>query len=144
MATDLAVAAETTGEAPLAHLAAQLELHADFSEVLAALDQAQAGTLGGVWGSSRALVAAALARRCPRTLVVVLPHLGDVDALADDVALFPAAEVARFPAWESDAGERVLHDEVFGERPRLLKRLLRGSPSLGGAADADPGCEGRA
>jgi transcription-repair coupling factor (superfamily II helicase) len=123
VATELAVADETAGSAPLAQLAAELETHAGFSEVLASLIAGQAGTLGGVWGSSRALAAAALQRRCSATLVVVLPHLGDVDALVDDLALFTAASVASLPAWESDAGERVIHDEVFGQRTRLFKRL---------------------
>ncbi len=124
----MTVAAEAVGAAALGRLAAELETHAGFSEVLASLSQGQAGTLGGVWGSSRALVAAAMARQCTGTLVVVLPHLGDVDALADDLTLFTDAEVARLPAWESDVGERVLHDEVFGERTRLLKRLAKKVP----------------
>lgn len=130
MATETAVAAETAGGAPLARIAAELETHAGFSEVLASLIAGQAGTLGGVWGSSRALVAAALQRKCPATLVVVLPHLGDVDALVDDLALFTAASVASFPAWESDAGERVIHDEVFGQRTRLFKLLAAGDRPL--------------
>ncbi len=68
-------------------------------------------------------MAAALARRAAGAVVVVLPHAGEVDAFCDDLALFTGAEVERLPAWESDAGERVLHDEIFGERLRLLKRL---------------------
>ncbi len=123
----MAVAAGTAGAEALYGLAAELETHAGFSEVLASLMRGQAGTLGGVWGSSRALVAAALARHCSGTLVVVLPHLGEIDPLADDLALFTPAEVETLPAWESDAGERVLHDEVFGQRVRLLKRLAGGS-----------------
>ena len=55
-------------------LPAQLATHAGFSEVLTSLANGQAGTLGGVWGSSRALVAATLGQHCPQTLTVVLPH----------------------------------------------------------------------
>jgi transcription-repair coupling factor (superfamily II helicase) len=123
VATENAVAVKAEGDAALGFLAAQLETQSGFSEVLASLNAGRAGTLGGVWGSSRALVAAALARHCPGTLIVVLPHLGEVDALADDLALFTDAPVARLPAWESDSRERVLHDDIFGERTRLLKRL---------------------
>ncbi len=125
MATDLTVAAEAAGAAALGRLAAELESHAGFSEVLASLERGQAGTLGGVWGSSRALAAAALARRAPGAVVVVLPHAGEVDAFCDDLALFTDAEIKSLPAWESDAGERVLEDETFGQRLRLLKQLDR-------------------
>ena len=113
------------GEA-LSGLPAQLATHADFSEVLASLANGQAGTLGGVWGSSRALVAAALGQHCPQTLTVVLPHAADVDSLVDDLALFTDAEVAAFPATEADAGDRIVQDENFGGRQRLIKRLAVG------------------
>jgi transcription-repair coupling factor (superfamily II helicase) len=86
--------------------------------------------LGGVWGSSCALVAAALERSCPATLVVVLPHARDIDDFRDDLALFTDAAVDAFPAWESDASERVLHDEIFGARLRLLKQLQAASRSF--------------
>ena len=35
-------------------------------------------------------------------------------------AMLPVAE---FPAWESEPGERVVHDEIYGERLRVLKEL---------------------
>ncbi|QDT71466.1 transcription-repair coupling factor [Lacipirellula limnantheis] len=113
--------------AALRRLPAQLATHADFSEVLASLAAGQAGTLGGVWGSSRALVAAALGQHCPRTLTVVLPHAADVDSLVDDLTLFTDLEVEAFPATEADAGDRVVQDENFGQRQRLIKRLVGGS-----------------
>src|SRR3954467_7675517 len=99
----------------LRELAANLSLHNGFAEVVASLEAGHGGTLGGVWGSSRALVAAALAKSCPGPLVVVAPHPGEVDAIARDLALFTGAAVAQFPAWESEPGERVVTDEVFGE-----------------------------
>jgi transcription-repair coupling factor (superfamily II helicase) len=118
--------AADAGEA-LRGLPAQLETHTGFSEVLASLAAGQAGTLGGVWGSSRALVAAALGEHCPHTLTVVLPHAAEVDSLVDDLALFTDLEVEAFPATEADAGERVIRDENFGQRQRLVKRLASGS-----------------
>ncbi len=107
----------------LRELAAQLDLHRGFAEVVASLEAGHGGTLGGVWGSSRALVAAALAGKCPGPLVVVAPHPGEIDAIARDLALFSDARVEVFPAWESAPGERVLHDEIFGTRLRVLKTL---------------------
>ncbi len=107
----------------LKELAAQLDLHRGFADVVASLEAGHGGTLGGVWGSSRALVAAALAGKCPGPLVVVAPHPGEIDAIARDLALFSDARVDVFPAWESEPGERVLHDEIFGTRLRVLKTL---------------------
>jgi transcription-repair coupling factor (superfamily II helicase) len=107
----------------LRELAAHLDLHPGFADVVASLEAGHGGTLGGVWGSSRALVAAALARACPGPLVVVAPHPGEIDAIARDLALFTDASVAEFPAWEAEPGERVVHDEIYGERLRVLKRL---------------------
>jgi transcription-repair coupling factor (superfamily II helicase) len=107
----------------LRELAANLDAHRGFADVVASLEAGHGGTLGGVWGSSRALVAAALARSCPGPLVVVTPHPGDVDALALDLALFTELPVAEFPAWESEPGERVVHDEIYGARLRVLKAI---------------------
>ncbi|MEM8943881.1 MAG: transcription-repair coupling factor [Planctomycetota bacterium] len=107
----------------LHELAAQLEHQSGFAEVLSSLANGNGGTLGGVWGSSCALTAAALQRRCAGPLVVVLPHARDLDAFVDDLALFTPAASGQFPAWESDAGERVLHDDIYGQRLRVLKTL---------------------
>lgn len=107
----------------LKELAAHLGLHSGFAEVVASLQAGHGGTLGGVWGSSRALVAAALARVCPGPLVLVAPHFGEIDAIERDLALFTDLPVSVFPAWESEPGERVQHDEIFGERLRVLKAL---------------------
>src|SRR4029078_11868988 len=90
----------------LRELAANLNLHRGFAEVVASLEAGHGGTLGGVWGSSRALVAAALARSCPGPLIVVAPHQGEIDAIARDLALFTDAAVSVFPAWEGELGER--------------------------------------
>lgn len=79
--------------------------------------------MGGVWGSSCALVAAAIESSCPATLVVVLPHARNIDPLCDDLGLFTRASVHQLPAWESDTGERLLQDEIYAERLRVLKRL---------------------
>ncbi|HEX3602180.1 MAG TPA: transcription-repair coupling factor, partial [Lacipirellulaceae bacterium] len=118
-----AAEARVTAGRRLKELAAQLDLHRGFADVLASLEAGHGGTLGGVWGSSRALVGAALARKCPGPLVIVAPHPGEIDAIARDIALFSDAGVDVFPAWESAPSERVLHDEIFGTRLRVLKSL---------------------
>jgi transcription-repair coupling factor (superfamily II helicase) len=95
---------------------------------LASLQAGQAATLDGVWGSSCALVAASLARHVPRTLVVVWPHIDDLDDFCDDFALFSDVAPDRFPAWERERRETVVYDETYGERLRLLKSLVGPEP----------------
>ncbi len=107
----------------LKELAAHLGVHRGFAEVIASLEAGHGGTLGGVWGSSRALVAAAVAQSCPGPLVVVAPHQAEIGAIARDLALFSDLPVEEFPAWEQEPGERVVYDEIYGQRLRVLKEL---------------------
>jgi len=96
-----------------------------FAEVAAALSKGQDATFDGVWGSSCALVAAGLVDAVAGMLVVVCPQLDDIDEFCDDLALFSDVAPERFPAWESDPGERILHDEIYGDRLRTLKQLVQ-------------------
>ncbi len=105
-------------------LSARIAADEDFDRVLASLLQGGWATLDGVWGSSCALVAAELDRRLERPLVIVTPHQDDIDDFCDAWELFSAASVAKFPAWESEPGEHLVHDEVFGDRLRTLKHLV--------------------
>ena len=74
--------AETATDASgrLRELVGCIERHDGFDRIVAALTAGEAATLDGVWGSSCALVAAALARAAPGPLVVVCPHVDDTDA----------------------------------------------------------------
>ena len=108
----------------LLELVGRLERHEGFAEVVESLKAGHAATLDGVWGSSCALAAAALAAQAPRGLVVVCPTVDQVDDLVDDLALFTRLRPERFPAWESL--EEALNDETFGQRVRLLKMLKEG------------------
>src|SRR4051812_16478571 len=123
----------------LKELAANLGVHRGFADVVASLEAGHGGTLGGVWRSSRALVAAAVARFCPGPLVVVAPHQAEIDAIAQDLALFSDLPVSKFPAWEGEPGERVVYDEIYGERLRVLKALAEPvAPAREGEAPAEP------
>ena len=128
-------------ELRLRELAANLGSHRGFADVVASLQAGHGGTLGGVWGSSRALVAAALAGESPGPLVIVAPHPSDIDSLARDLVLFTNLPIAVFPAWESEPGERVVHDEIYGTRLRVLKGLAQqgaGSTEQGVSASPSP------
>jgi transcription-repair coupling factor (superfamily II helicase) len=110
----------------LLELPGRLESHDGFVAVLAALQDGGRATLDGVWGGSRALVAATLARRCRGSLVVVSPKADAMDRFAEDLALFTRTALERFPAWESGPNQRIIFDEIYGDRLRTLKLLARG------------------
>src|SRR4051794_23366604 len=97
-----------------------------FPEVLAALKNGRSATIDGAWGSAGPLTAAGLGLHAPRTLVIVLAHVGDVDDFRDDVATFAGVAPEVFPAWEKLPREAGPGDEVFGRRLRVV-RALRGS-----------------
>src|SRR5437588_11501012 len=96
-----------------------------FPEVLAALKNGRSGTIDGAWGSAGPLATAALGLHAPRTLLVVLAHVGDVDDFRDDVATFSGAVPEVSPAWERlpREAEAGAGDETFGRRLRVVKRL---------------------
>jgi transcription-repair coupling factor (superfamily II helicase) len=122
--------AETATDASdrLLELVGRIERQEGFEQVVAALTAGDAATLDGVWGSSCALVAAALAARAPGPVVIVCPHVDDTDEFAEDLRLFCRLAPEIFAARESLPSEQVLSDEVFGDRVRVLKRLESPDP----------------
>ena len=109
----------------LLELAASLERHEGFAEVVASLESGNAATLDGVWGSSCALAAASLLRQAPETLVVVCPQIDEVDDFVDDLSLFSRVRFERFPALEVVSQDRTLLEEAASDRLRLLKQFQR-------------------
>jgi transcription-repair coupling factor (superfamily II helicase) len=99
-----------------------------FSAVLAALKNGHSATIDGAWGSAGPLVAAALGWHAPRTLLIVLAHVGDLDDYADDVATFAGIKPEILPAWERLPREAGPGDEVFGRRIRVAKAMASESP----------------
>jgi transcription-repair coupling factor (superfamily II helicase) len=120
----------TTAAERLWQLADRLESTAGFAEVVASLQAGHGATLDGVWGSSCALVVAALLRHAPAPLVAVCAQPADLDDFCDDLALFTEARPERLPAWDTLPGEESLSDDVFGDRLRLLKLLGQEPPKL--------------
>src|SRR5438876_12175631 len=98
--------------------------YADFDRTIEALAAGEPASIDGVWGSACALVAAALAEHATGPLVIVLPTQREADDAAGDLELFTSHEPRFFPAWETAEDERLVHDETFGERLRILKQLL--------------------
>ncbi len=79
--------------------------------------------LGGVWGSSAALLAGAVGQLAKATVLLVTAHLDDADELADDVEVLTGAKVHNFGAWEVDIGTEHVNDEIVAERLRLCGLL---------------------
>ena len=79
--------------------------------------------IAGLWGSSGAAVAAAIARRTGRTLLLVAGHIDAADDASDDIEIFAGRGVQLFPAWEVDVGSDHLNEEVTGERLRVCNLL---------------------
>ncbi len=112
----------------LSELVGRLEAQRGFAEAIASLQAGHASTLGGVWGSSCALVAASLVRHASGPVVVVWPHMDDLDDFCDDLSLFSTVKPERFPAWEREEREALVRDETYGERLRLMKMLAGPEP----------------
>ena len=99
----------------------------NFARAVDELDAAQDITLEGLWGSSFAMVAAALKKQLASPLVVILAHDREIDSFCDDLALFTSEQPLRFPAADIFNSERVISDDEAGERLRTLKSLRAAS-----------------
>ncbi len=102
-----------------------------FAEALAALRAGRAATFDGTWGSAASLVAGAIGLHASPTLLVVLPHVADVDDFADDLATFSGLKAEPFPPWERAPGADDLPtaiDESQSRRLRVAGRLAGALP----------------
>ncbi len=88
--------------------------------------RAQALRLGGLPGSSGAVLAAWLAARFPhRLLTIVAPTPGDAERWLTDLAHLTDEGVALYPQREA-LGEDEPHYEIAGERAETIEALLQG------------------
>jgi transcription-repair coupling factor (superfamily II helicase) len=113
----------------LRQLPKELVNDTDFAQAIRALAAGRPASIDGVWGSACALVAAALAEHASGPLVVVLPTEREADDAAADIELFAGREPLFYPSWETAPDARLVHDETFGQRLRVLKHLLVKPPS---------------
>jgi transcription-repair coupling factor (superfamily II helicase) len=97
---------------------------ADLAERLPA--RGAALRLGGLHGSSGAVLAAWLAARFPqRLLAVVAPTPGEAERWLTDLAHLTGEGIALYPQREA-LGEDEPHYEIAGERAETIEALLRG------------------
>src|SRR5262245_40388918 len=98
-----------------------------FPAILTALKRGHSATIDGAWGSSAILATAALAHHAPQTLVLVLAHPRDVDAVAEELVGFTGSRPTVFPAVDEPSADAEL-DEPTTQRLRLLKALQLEKP----------------
>jgi len=112
-------------EERLRELGVRLSEQTDFVACCERLRQGAATSFDEVWGSSCALLVAALARHFPR-IVLVTPDVKLQDDLYDDLGTFYSGSVARLPTCSTGIGQTVVVDQEYGDRLRLLKQLSSG------------------
>ncbi|MCA9189042.1 MAG: transcription-repair coupling factor [Pirellulaceae bacterium] len=122
----------------LEQLPSSLSTLPGFSDVIETLNSGGDATLDGVWGSACGLVTAALAARATGPLVAVLASGKASDSFSSDLEVFGVERVDRFPAWESDPGERQIYDDIYADRLRTLKSLLARVSQGDRSLDAGP------
>ncbi len=101
---------------------------AGWSQCLAALDQGQQATFDSVWGSSCALLCAALLADGNRPVVFVFPSEKQASDFTEDWGVFSSKTVELFPTMDFGRLDDLSADPGFGQRLRLLKRLTGGGP----------------
>ncbi|MCA9266651.1 MAG: transcription-repair coupling factor, partial [Planctomycetales bacterium] len=101
-------------------------------EVVRSIAAGGPATIDGAWGSACALTVAALAQslEIQGPGVVICQDDKSADLLADDLDLWLPDRSLRFPAWESDPGERLIYDEIYADRLRTLKHLMSDSSPM--------------
>ncbi|MEZ6066668.1 MAG: hypothetical protein R3B90_13400 [Planctomycetaceae bacterium] len=131
----------------LPDLVARMRAEPRLKQIIESLRSGTSGTIDGAWGSSCALVTAALVESSspsppspkavrsgdqspgrPSPLLVVLPRISDVDDFAVDVMSFLGTAPTIFPAWDSLPTEHRVSDEVFGARLRTISLLESETP----------------
>jgi transcription-repair coupling factor (superfamily II helicase) len=102
-----------------------LDEHVGVSEHLASTTGPLA--FSGVWGSLRAVFAAAAARRYPNILML-LPQAADADVVAGDAVAFGLDDALALPLSIGRSGKQSLADSDLAERLQVLQRLRRRRP----------------
>ncbi|MFI5381456.1 MAG: transcription-repair coupling factor [Tepidisphaerales bacterium] len=111
-------------------------VHARALEDLAGLVRRNmAVTASGLWGSSVALVTAALDRWLGRPILLVCGHLDEADDLADDMQLFHGQRPEVLPALELSSSLGRVSEEQAANRLKMVSRL---AASVGSALRTVP------
>ncbi len=102
--------------------------NAEFKACVESLAEGGNATFDSVWGSSCALLCAAIAKHLP-TLLVVVNDAKAADRLLDDLPTVFDQAIDLFPACLPRAANSLAIDLEFGDRLRMVKSLLVGDQS---------------
>ncbi|MEL7498219.1 MAG: transcription-repair coupling factor [Planctomycetota bacterium] len=109
----------------LLSMPAKFATRAEFAECVQSLQRGESATFDSAWGSSCALLAAALSVEFPQVVVVVADGKS-MDLLQDDLATFYDGIVERFPAHLTGEMSATNVDLEYGDRLRITKALAAG------------------
>ncbi|MFO0918869.1 MAG: CarD family transcriptional regulator, partial [Planctomycetaceae bacterium] len=112
-----------TSSTPLAELSRQARRWSAVKEITSALKQGRMASIDGTWGSSGALVVAALCHDAPGPIIVVLPNEKELDAFAADAVSFGVPTQVIFPAWDRLPEEVSSADPLWGSRLRVVSAM---------------------
>ncbi len=109
--------------ATLSALARRARRWPGFNDVTGALRLGKPGGIDGAWGSSGALIIAALSHETDGPIVAVLPSEKELDAFAADAVSFGVGSQVIFPAWDRLPEEVRSSDPVWGSRLRVVSAM---------------------
>ena len=107
----------------LLELPNKLSVRSEFKSCVASLLNGESATFDSVWGSSCALLTAALTTKFKNILVVVADAKAQ-DNLLDDLPTFYPKPIERFPECLLGSNSSVTVDVEYGERLSLIKSLM--------------------
>ncbi len=95
-----------------------------FAESLERLRAGRELSMSGLWGSSHALVAAALAESTGGCMLLVVAGVDEADRMVEDLEAFRPGLARLFPAWETlDASDEPPDPLIVSQRLRVLGEL---------------------
>lgn len=95
-----------------------------WNECISSLDSGGQATFDSVWGSACALLVSALNQQSFKSILLVLPSDKELEPTIDDLETFGVANIDRFPACPLLGLAELTTDEQFGQRLRLLRKIV--------------------
>ena len=112
------------GETPLERIFEALKKTEPYLEALRQLRSGKHVSIGGMWGSSGALVSAALAEETVRPMLLVAPGVEEADEMLEDLEAFRPGLARALPAWETlPAADEPPDPLITAQRLRVLSEL---------------------
>ena len=96
-----------------------------FARALERMSSPGEARVEGMWGSSTALLVAALGRAEPRVILCLFPHTEQAEEFAEDLNLFAPGLGSYFPAWETLEEDELPEADIVSQRVTLLRQLFR-------------------